>query len=153
MFWTDKHGICVVFPIGPLQPDGSFTRGIYVYSGSPENPDAPKMEKADDFVQVPDDNGDSWDSDNYPVGTMFYVEATAGTSLWNIEQRIHRAQANRERAAAGNLGGSTHGEAAPGVSSIFASPDTTLTQPLEEWERLGFPDKAAWKEAKRRGEI
>jgi hypothetical protein len=99
MFWTYQNGLCMLIPLGPIQPDGSFDRGVYLYTGPSESHTEPKWTKETGFVKVPEDNGDSWSAGNFLHGALWYIEASAGTNLYEINERFHKVINNQKRAA------------------------------------------------------
>jgi hypothetical protein len=99
MFWTYQNGLCMLIPLGPIQPDGSFDRGVYLYTGPSDSHTPPVWEKRTGFVKVPDDNGDSWTAGNFVDSALFYIEAPAGTNLYEIDERLHKVINNQKRAS------------------------------------------------------
>lgn len=99
MFYTYQNGLCVLFPLPPFQPDGTFDRGMYLYTGPSESHTPPVWEKRTGFVKVPDDNGASWTAGKFLHGALFYIEAPAGTNLFEVAERFHQVINNQKRAA------------------------------------------------------
>jgi len=153
MFWTYQNGLCILAPASPVQPDGSFDRGSYLEAG-PESSEAPVWIRRTGFVKVPDDNGDSWTASNFRDGALFYIEAPAGTNLYEIDQRFHRVLENQKRASddqrgkaefqdAGSQepGGSESGQQgtpsadAPAASQPEEPPAGLSGKELKQWRR------------------
>ena len=142
---------CSGSPLDEFNPDGTIRRAVYFYKGT-EGGEL-EVRTTNNLLLCPDDNGDSWGTGDVQTGAIIYLWAPDTPNLQPILERLVRCHNNRERIGAVNLGGATHGAPAPGVTDVFLTPETTPQAQLEDWERLGFPDKASWKAAKRRGEI
>lgn len=136
MFWTYQNGLCMLVPLGPFQPDGSFDRGVYLYTGPSESHTEPKWTKETGFVKVPDDNGDSWGAGNFLHGALWYIEAPAGTNLYDVLTRFHAVINNQKRAATETSEKAEFQDTAPQEAADSNTPPEGLSdKKRKQWDR------------------